>query len=68
MTDKGIKILKKAIELSGVDVHKEHYDLYPITTEIQKMIPYKSTREFSRINTTKEIMESIEYMKKEGII
>jgi stress response protein YsnF len=65
--NKAVNIMKSAILLSDVDVHKT-YDLYKITVKLVDLAPIKSKREVMGINTTGEIMRCIEWMKKNEMI
>lgn len=68
LTPKGFERLTKAIKKSGVNVYDDDYELLPITEALVEICPNKSTRETCRLDTTLEIIKSIEYLKDKKLI
>jgi hypothetical protein len=66
-TKLGVQTLIKAIKLAKVDIYKP-YNLYNITYRLQELVPYTSKRDFLRLNYTKEIQMTIEYIKKNKLV
>jgi hypothetical protein len=67
LTEKTVMILKKCIELSGEDVRND-YDLFKITTYIEKLIPHSTDMEVLNLGTTFQVMDSIEYLKSNQLV
>lgn len=67
MTEKSIMVLKRCIELSKEDVFGL-YDLFPITEQLERFVTHHADREALGLSTTLQIIENIEYLKREGLI
>lgn len=67
LTEKASMILKKCIELSGENVYGD-YDLFKITSYIEKFIPHSTDMEVLNLGTTFQVMDSIEYLKQNSLI
>jgi hypothetical protein len=67
MTEKSIMVLNRCITLSGEDVTGD-YELFKITEQLEQFITHHADREALGLATTLQIIDSIEYLKKEGLL
>lgn len=67
MTEKSVMVLKRCIELSKEDIF-DSFDLFPITEHLERFITHHADREALGLATTLQILDSIEYLKREELI
>lgn len=67
LTKRAIKLIKEAFEEAKINPYGCGYNLFCITSYIEKKLPYQKDMDVSRIGTTKSVEWAIEEMKKQKL-